>query len=319
MMHHLSRREFLAGATNLASVAILNVAHVSAASAQQAAPNSTGANVPRYSAPAGACDSHIHIFDPARFAVLPGSQYPDAATVADYRFMQKRLGTSRTVIVTPRPYGTDNRVTMDAVSQLGIEHARGIAVLRPDTNQQELRTLADGGICGIRFTVHNPQAAVVQIDTIEPLAQRIADLGWHVQLHLRADQIVQAADMLKRLPTVLVFDHMGRLPQPEGLRHQAYNVIMDLIEKGRTWVKISGPYQDTKVGPPAYDDVGAVARAFIRAAPQRMIWGSDWPHTTERDKPNGANLIDLLATWCGDDLIVRRILIDNPRLLYQFK
>lgn len=313
-MRIIDRRAFLAGTTTLASATILT-----AAPAQTAAPNSGGTGVARYKAPAGACDSHIHIFDPARFAVLPDSQFPERASVTDYRLAQKRLGTSRTVIVTPRPYGTDNRITMDAVAQFGIENARGIAVLRPNVSAHELRTLADGGICGVRFTVHNPQASVVQIDTIAPLANRIADLGWHVQLHLRADQIVQAADILKHLPTTLVFDHMARLPQPEGTRHPAYGIIMDLIEKGRTWVKISGPYQDTKVGPPDYDDVGVVARAFIRAAPQRLVWGSDWPHTTEKDKPDDANLMDLLAAWCGDDAIVRQILVDNPRSLYQFK
>jgi D-galactarolactone isomerase len=318
-MHRFNRRQFIAGTTSLATAAILTTARVSTGFADQAVPNSSSTNAPNFKAPVGACDSHIHIFDPARFRVLPGSQYPQGSSVAEYRLIQTRLGTSRTVIVTPRPYGTDNRVTTDAVAQLGIANARGIAVLRPETSAEELRTLADGGICGVRFTVHNPQASVVQIDGIEPLANRIADLGWHVQLHLRADQIVQAAEMLKRLPTTLVLDHMGRLPQPEGIRHPAYGVIMNLIEKGRTWLKVSGPYQDTKIGPPDYEDVGAVARAFIRAAPQRLVWGSDWPHTTEKDKPNGANLLDLLAAWCGDDAVAGQILVDNPRALYRFE
>jgi len=232
--------------------------------------------------------------------------------------MQNRLGTSRTVIVTPRPYGTDNRVTVDAVSQLGKENARGIAVVQPDIGDRELRELADSGICGIRFTVHNPQASVVQIDMIEPLARRIADLDWHVQLHLRADQIVQGADMLKRLPTTLVFDHMARLPQPAGLNHPGYKVVLDLIEKGRTWVKVSGPYQDSNSGPPGYEDVAVVARAFVKAAPQRLVWGSDWPHTTEKEKPNGANLFDLLQQWCDSDADARRILVDNAKTLYKF-
>ena len=316
---HLNRRGLLAGASSSATVALLNASKASVAFAEPAFPNSGGTDLPRFKAPADACDSHIHVFNPARFAMLPGTQYPDRAAIADYRLMQRRLGMSRTVIVTPRPYGTDNRVTMDAVSQLGIDNARGVVVVPPDVGTRELRAMADAGACGIRFTVHNPQTSVVQIDMIEPLAKRIADLGLHLQLHLRADQIVQASDMLKRLPATLVFDHMARLPQPAGLRHAGYKVVMDLIEQGRTWIKVSGPYQDSKAGPPDYDDVADVARAFIKAAPERVVWGSDWPHTTEKDKPDGANLIDLLAKWCGDDLSVRRILVDNPRSLYQFR
>ncbi len=154
---------------------------------------------------------------------------------------------------------------------------------------------------------------------IEPLAKRVNDLGWHVQLHFRGDQIVEREDLLKRIVSPIVFDHMGRLPQPDGVKYPAFQVIARLIDKGRTWVKLSGAYQDTKVGPPTYADITAVARAFLKVGPERMVWGSDWPHPTERDhKPDDAVLFDLLAEWAPDEALRQRILVDNPAVLYGF-
>src|SRR5207302_3426118 len=155
--------------------------------------------------------------------------------------------------------------------------ARGGGVVTPDVSDGELKRLADGGICGIRFTQFDPATAVTTLDMIEPLSRRVKDLGWHVQIHLRGDQIAAAGDLLQRLPSTVVFDHMGRLPQPEGTNHAAYRVIRQMLDKGRTWVKLSGAYADTKVGPPTYADAVKVAQTYFAAAPERMVWGSDWP------------------------------------------
>jgi predicted TIM-barrel fold metal-dependent hydrolase len=145
----------------------------------------------------------------------------------------------------------------------------------------------------------------------------VHELGWHVQLHWRADQIVAQADLVNRLPCTIVFDHMARLPQPEGVGHAAFGIVAKLLDKGRTWVKLSGPYLDS-MGP-AYADRTAVAQAFVRAAPERLVWGSDWPHPTEKDtKPEDAALLALLPGWAGDAAMVRRILVDNPARLYGF-
>jgi predicted TIM-barrel fold metal-dependent hydrolase len=225
----------------------------------------------------------------------------------------------RTVIVTPSAYATDNAVTLDGIAQLGLSNARGVVVVRPDITDGELKRMADGGIRGIRFTLFDPTTAVTSFEMIEPLARRVNDLGWHVQLHLRADQIVQHADLLNRIVSPIVFDHMGRLPQPEGVKNPAFQVICRLIDKGRTWVKLSGAYMDTKVGPPTYADATEVARAYLKVAPERMVWGSDWPHPTERDhKPNDAVLFDLLTDWAPDAALRQRVLVDNPAALYGF-
>ena len=280
-------------------------------------PNSAGTAGPTLQAPPGACDCHMHIYDAERFPPSrPGSRMQANAAVADYRRLQQRIGTTRTVIVQPAAYGTDNRVTLDAIARLG--NARGVAVVSPEVGDSELRALDAGGVRGIRFTVFDPATAVTRIDMIEPLARRMADIGWHVQIHMRGDQIVANADLLRRLPATMVIDHMGRVPLPEGAGHAAFKVVRELIDKGKTWVKLSGAYQDTKIGPPTYADATALARAYVAAAPERMVWGSDWPHPTEKDKPDDALLLDLLSEWAPDATTRRRILVDNPQALYGF-
>jgi predicted TIM-barrel fold metal-dependent hydrolase len=282
-----------------------------------AVPNSAGSQTPRLEVPADACDCHMHIYDAARFPPLrPAARMQADATVSEYRLLQRRLGTERVVIVTPAVYETDNRITLDAIAQLG--DARGIAVVHPGVTEVELKTMADGGIRGIRFTQFDPATAVTTLDMIEPLSGRVSDLGWHVQIHMRADQIAAAESLWERLPSAIVFDHLGRLPQPAGVAHPAFGIIRRLIDKGRTWVKLSGAYLDTRAGAPAYADATDVARAFVAAAPERMVWGSDWPHPTEKDKPDDAVLLDLLAAWVPDAETRRRVLVSNPETLYGF-
>ena len=308
----IGRRTFLAGA---GSMAIAGVSHA------QKVPNSDGTEPPKLKAPANACDCHMHIYDGERFAPArpgPQSRMQLNATAADYRLLQARNGTTRTVVVTPAAYVTDNRVTLDAIAQLGPANTRGVAVVHPSATDAELKALADRGIRGLRFTQHDASTAVTSPDMIEPLARRIAGLGWHVQIHMRAVQIVENADLLQSLPTQVVFDHMGRLPQPAPLDHPAYAIIRRMIDKGRTWVKLSGAYMDTKAGAPSYSDKRAVAQAYLAAASERMVWGSDWPHPTEKDKPNDARLFDLLTEWAPDEALRERILVTNPETLYGF-
>lgn len=282
-----------------------------------AVPNSAGQAAPRLAAPAKACDCHMHIYDERFPAARPGSRHQAEARVAEYRLLQARLGTTRAVVVQPASYATDNRVTLDAIAQLGPQ-ARGIAVVHPDVTDAELAVLADGGIRGIRFSVFDPRTAAVGIEMIAPLAARAHELGWHVQLHMRGDQIAAHAGMLGALPCPIVFDHMGRLPQPAGATHEAFAVIRRLTEAGRAYVKLSGAYLDTREGAPGYGDATAVAHAYVSAVPERLVWGSDWPHPTEDDKPDDATLFDLLGAWAPDEATRRRILVDNPARLYGF-
>jgi D-galactarolactone isomerase len=281
---------------------------------------------PHSVAPPLACDAHIHVFD-ERFE--HGTELLPHATATDYRKMQALFGTERTVVVQPRASGIDNSATLDAIAQLGIDRTRGVAVVRPDVSDAELQRLHDGGIRGIRFTLFTPPAAVhhlvpqqpvVSFDMVETLAHRVHALGWHVQLHWEAEQIVSHCDMLLRLPTPMVFDHMARLPLPGGTAHPAFEIVRALLEDGRAWLKLSGPYLDSRVGAAGgYDDMHAVARAWVKAAPERLVWGSDWPHPAAGDPPpDDALLFDLLARWTDDEGIRTRILVDNPAALYDF-
>ncbi len=311
----IGRRSFLQGA----GLWVVSGVLPSEGLAQIAVPNSSGTELPRLKAPPLACDCHHHIYDTARF---PAVQRPEPnARVAEYRLLQRRIGTSRDIVVTPSAYGTDNRVTLDAISQLGA-NARGVAVINPTITDTELKALDRGGIRGIRFALNttlNGNKAVTSLDMIEPLAKRVDELGWHVQLQTGADQIVSARDLWNRVPSVMVFDHMGHIPQPMGTKHPAFALICRLIDKGRTWVKLSVTYDNTKDGPPTYADVTKVAQAYVKAAPERMVWGSNWPHPNETIKPDDAVLFDLLAEWAPDETTRHRILVENPAELYGFR
>lgn len=282
-------------------------------------PNSSGTSVPRFKAPELTCDCHLHIYDPRFPMAWPQLRSTPDASVDEYRLLQKRLGTTRAIVVQPAAYGIDNRVTVAAVAQLGSAFARGIAVLHPSVTDHELADLHRAGIRGLRFTQHDPKTAVTTPEMIEPLTARVAEMGWHVQLHLKGEQLVEMAAMVERLPGTIVLDHVARVPQPEGLRHPAFRIVARMLETGRTWVKLSGPYLDTQSGAPRYGDVTRVARELARLAPDRILWGSDWPHPTERDmKPDDAVLFDLAQEWAGEDAVRQRMLVDNPARLYGF-
>lgn len=270
--------------------------------------------------PAGACDAHLHVFDPRFPAEAPHAMRAHAAA-ADYRALRQRLQLQRAVVVQPRAHGIDNRVTLDAIQALGPQQTRGIAVLRPDVQEAQLQSLHDGGIRGIRFSLYTDRDAMVSLDMLEPLARRVAALGWHVQLHWRADQIAAQRGLLERLPCALVFDHMARLPVHEGTRHPAFGVVRGLVQQGRAWVKLSGPYLGSASGLATdYADSDALARAWVREAPERLVWGSDWPHVTEKaNPPDTAMLPALLKRWIPDDATRERVLVANAAELYGFE
>ncbi|WP_257164833.1 amidohydrolase [Bradyrhizobium sp. SRS-191] len=287
--------------------------------AADSVPNSAGSESPKLKAPANACDSHHHIYD-ARFPVSPhwrGGR-PDGATVADYRLLQKRLGVVRHVIVQPSTYGVDNRCLLDALDQFGAE-ARGIVVIDESIDDAALKRMDQRGVRGVRVNFLTPQSwGVTTSERLEQTAKRIAPLGWHVQVLMSGDQIAQHEAVLAALPVPVVFDHLGRIPQPIGLAHPGAQAMLRLADKGHGWIKLSEPYADTKLGPPDYADTSAVARACVQAAPDRVIWGSDWPHPTEKDKPDDALLFDLLSSWAPDTEVREKILVGNPAKLFGF-
>ena len=261
----------------------------------------------------------MHIFD-ARFPPSPHwPRKPPEADVATYRRLQERIGTERTVVVTPSTYGTDNACTLDALDQLG-PSARGVAVVDADVEHAELERLARRGICGLRVNFVSPQSWGETTTTmLETLAHKAHRLGWHIQVFAHPEQIVAMAPLLARLPTPLVIDHLGRIDPAEAATAPAFHVLRRLLDAGKTWVKLSGGYMRSREGAPGYRDTFALGEALVRHAPERLVWGSDWPHTTEKPgSVDDADLVDVLLAWCGNEETLQQVLVDNPRRLYGF-
>lgn len=313
MMSNMSRRTLMAAMAAAATgAAAIREGHA------QEVPWSTGTAPAKTTAPPNATDCHHHIYS-SRFKVDPNSTLrPGDASVADYRRLQKRIGTSRNVIVQPSTYGVFNDGLLEALQECGPQ-ARGVAVVNTSVSDDELKRLHAAGVRGVRFNLANPGATT--IDMLEPVAKRVAPLGWHIQFNMSVDTTLGAREVLARLPCPMVFDHLAHIPEPAGIEHPAFAVVVDFLQKGKAWLKLSGAYADTKVGPPGYADSTAVAKAYVKAAPDRLVWGSDWPHPTEQGRtlPDDAVLFDLLTEWVsGDEKLRHRILVDNPARLYGF-
>jgi predicted TIM-barrel fold metal-dependent hydrolase len=221
---------------------------------------SSGTEPPKLKAPANACDCHHHIYG-VQYKVDPRSTLrPGDATVEDYRALQKRIGTSRNVIVQPSTYGIENAPTLDALVAFG-PSARAVVVVDTTVTDPELKRMHGLGARGIRFNL--AQAGATTSDMIEPLSKRVHDLGWHIQINAPATTIMEIMPILEKVPSPIVFDHLAHIPEPEGINHPLFGKVRALIDMGNTWVKLSGAYADTKGGPPTYSDSSAVARAYV--------------------------------------------------------
>ena len=272
---------------------------------------------PRLKAPPGACDTHMHIYED-RFALTPNATFkPPHSPVEAYIEMRRRIGVERTVVVQPAGYGFDNTCTLEAMAAMG-PSARGIAVVSPDVTDVELERLTEAGMRGIRYFML--AGGALPWESLETMAARVAGFGWHVQLQLDGRLLPEREALLKRLTGTLVIDHNGKFLEPVPPDHPSFKCLLRLLENGPTWVKLSAPYETSKLGPPLYADVGALAKALARAAPERMVWASNWPHpSVPRDKvPDDADLLDLLLEWAPDERARRKILVDNPASLYGF-
>ncbi len=309
-----NRRDMLQGLSAAAGLGLLATG-IRPAAAQEVK-WSTGTEKPKIKLPANACDCHHHIYG-SQYKVDPKSTLrPGDATVDDYRALQKRIGTTRDVIVQPSTYGTMNEPTLDALAAIG-PTARAVVVVDTSVTDAELKRMHGLGARGVRFNL--AQAGATTPEMLEPLAKRINDLGWHIQINATAAKIMEIMPILETLPCPIVFDHLAHIPEPAGINDPLFGKVRALIDKGKTWVKLSGAYADTKIGPPAYADSTAVAQAYVKAAPERLVWGSDWPHPSEREtKPDDAILIDLMLAWAPDEAVRNRIFVDNAATLYDF-
>ena len=284
-----------------------------------AIPFSAGTRPPAARLPANACDCHLHVYD-GRVPAVPGARLlPPDASVQDYRRLQQRTGLRRAVVVTPSTYGTNNAAMLQALRALG-DDARGVAVIDGSESDDTLARMHAQGVRGVRLNLSLAVDASAAL--LMPMAQRIAPLGWHLQVLMAPDLLCAQADVLAQLPVPLVFDHFARLSPADAGTHPAHAFVLQLLRARRAWVKLSGGYivsPRRTTEDPALD---ALARSFLDAAPERVVWGSDWPHATAsagvQPMPDDARQLDRLAQWIGDDALFQRVLVRNPAALYGF-
>jgi predicted TIM-barrel fold metal-dependent hydrolase len=262
--------------------------------------------------PPGACDCHAHVF--GRYPYRPDRRYtPAAAGLDDYRHVLATLGVTHAVIVQPEIY-RDNQATIDALQQARGAW-RGIARLDDGMDDTAIARLDGLGFRGVRLNGRNNLAGLRDIETV---ASRIAPFGWHIQVHMFARDLPRIATRIRGLPVPVVFDHFGRPDTDSGPDQEGFSVLLDLAADGRCWVKLSAPYRITDTRPP-YAALTPFARALIAAAPHRLLWGSDWPHSSHSGfMPNDGDLLDGLALWAADRTVRDAILQANPARLYGF-
>ena len=307
--------------------AALGAAALAVGPARAAAPTA-----PSFEIPAGACDCHVHVFpDPARFPFFAGRSYtPPVATAADLLQLQRALKLDRVVIVTPSVYGTDNRATLDGIRELGPQRARGVAVIDGSATPAQLEELHQAGIRGVRVNLET--AGVVDPaasgQKLKAAVDQVQARGWHVQTYTRLSIIEALKDQLMQMPVPLVVDHFGGARGELGVSQPGFAALVDLVKAGKAYVKISGAYRSSNAAPD-FADVTPLAQALIAANPDRVVWGTDWPHpntslqkaATEISEPvpiDDGLLLNQLAKWAPDAATRRKILVENPARLYGF-
>ena len=266
--------------------------------------------------PKGTCDTHMHFYDGAASA-KPGAPNPGTFTVPMYRGLQKRLGLERVIVVQPNAYRADNTVTLKAMKELG-KAAKGVAVVMPGTPKAELGRLTKAGICAVRImTLHN---GTLGFDVMDQLMKEVHPFGWHANIQLDGRELPKYEAQIKRLPGKFVIDHTGKFLEPVSPDSREFRSLLNLVDTGRCWVKLSAAYETSKTGAPKYEDVGRLGKALVKKAPERMLWASNWPHPSVpmEKRPSDEDLLDLMLDWAPNEADRRRMLVDNPAELYGF-
>ncbi len=276
-------------------------------------------HTPKYKAPPGACDAHCHIFGPGdRYPYAPDRSYtPPDAPLERFIELQKTLGLERAVLVNASCHGTDNTVILDAIAQSGGRY-RGVANVDESVTDAELERLHEGGVRGIRFNFVQHLGGTPDLDEFDRLVHRVAPLGWHVVLHFDAKDLLDFDALLGKLPVPFIIDHMGRVPTKDGLDQEPFRILLNALRLDNAWVKICGAERISSAGPP-FTDAVPFAQAILDIAPDRTLWGTDWPHPNiKKHMPNDGDLVDLIPLFMPDEGLQKKVLVDNPHRLYGF-
>ena len=272
-----------------------------------------------FTPPPGACDAHCHIFGPGHlFPYSADRTYtPPDSGLHDFERLQQRLGLSRAVFVQASCHGTDNAAMVDALARGNGRYA-GVAMIDESFTDAQLADLHAVGVRGTRFNFVAHLGGAPDLAVYWRLVDRVAALGWHIVLHFDAKDLVSYADLLDSMPTPYVIDHMARVDASAGVDQAPFQQLLELMHDERCWVKVSGAERLTADGTPPYSDVTPFAQALIAAAPQRILWGTDWPHPNVRHMPDDGDLLDQLSAFAPDEATRNQILVDNPQRLYDF-
>jgi predicted TIM-barrel fold metal-dependent hydrolase len=283
------------------------------------APPDPNTRKPRFTPPPLACDAHCHIFG-------PGSKFPYAKEAAyeppdsPFEALQKLhsiLGIQRAVIVHASCHGSDMRATLDGIARSKGAY-RGTAIIDEKYTEKDFQRMHDGGIRAVRFNFVKHLGGRPDMAFFNRTVERVKAMGWHLILHLDATDLVEFQDLFKRIAVPMVIDHMGRVKAAGGLGQEPFRILLSSLKNENIWVKVCGAERVSSMGPP-FTDAVPFAQALIAAAPDRILWGTDWPHpNVGAHMPNDGDLVDLFAQMAPDPAVQRRILVENPARLYGF-
>ncbi len=278
---------------------------------------------PNVALPKGAVDTHVHVFAPG-YKLSPGRGYnPPDSTLADLKHLHTTLGIDRVVFTQPSVYGTDNSAILDGMAALNGEtpnRARAVVAITLDISDDELAALDAKGVRGVRLNTDNKGGMPIEMKAIPDLAARIAPFGWHIEFLFPGKDMVELMPTLAAVTAVPIsIAHFAYQPATAGVAAPGFQALLELMRRGNTWMKISGANRVSATDLPPYDDVKPMARALIEAAPDRIMWGTDWPHPNKYvANPNDGDLVDAFGDWVTDDAMCRRIMVDTPGALYRF-
>ncbi len=286
------------------------------------APHDPKPRKPRVEVPLLSCDCHAHVCGPqSRYPYYRERIYtPPDAVLADYRHMLDTLGVERAVLVQPSVYGTDNSALLDALAAAGPQF-RGVAVVDENVAQGELERMHAAGVRGVRVNivdVKDRKAGTLPLDSLTRLATRVAPLGWHMEFLMHVDEFPDLDRLLADFPVDTVYGHLGYMKTDKGVATPGFQALLRLMQSGKAWVKLTGPYR-ISAQPLPHADTNPYAHALIAAAPERVVWGTDWPHVMVKGTmPNDGDIADLLSAWVPDARTRERVLVQNPARLYGF-
>ena len=320
-----TRREVVLGAVTAGTAALVSSPNAALASASQP---STPVN---FAVPEDACDCHVHTFDPQHFPFSPSRPYtPEPVSVEELRSLHRAIHMTRVIVVQTTVYGANNDGALDAMKQLGAR-ARGVAVIDEKTPDSALDEMDRAGIRGIRLNLETAGQTDPEIGRkrFQSAVERIKGRKWHIQIYARLSVIEGIKDQVAAAPMPVVFDHFAGTQAAPGTEQPGFNSLLGLLKSGKAYVKISAPYRSSTLAP-AYADVAAIAKAMVAANPQRILWGSDWPHpgipVPGRDNSqitpffqiDDGQILNLLPTWIPEASVRKTILVENPAKLYGF-